>query len=690
MEDVRRYPGLFHDYRTMEERPRKRREAYVQNACSTCKRRKTRCNGQTPCQLCTRRSTECSYTGEGVRTTREHGSTQQTVGHLTEVVSRLQNALDELLEKRSNDSKAAPDQRRNSPSEGRAESSETLRTTPLELEDVSDETRRSPTNEPLPLSRLSGPSSSQFGFRAAMTLLQSTSRDTTVAGADLDTAKSLIANGEFTMQRNFSTPQELLWHVGYTKAVHLVDIYQDVIGQLYPIANLDQIRHILLTLIGDEREPLAESLNASEMNVTVLVLAIALLNEGLEEECLAEDFVASVQDSVRSVVFANDPCIDDLVALLLLAMYHFLRDVLRLASRTVAMAARLALEFGLNRREIIKTTISGKESQERAETVVWSIFVLDRVFSFPAGLPPHFSDDIIDLPKPANLPYLRAMIPYVSFGYQIWKDVWDRQGRVAKFDPDSAERLDARLMSWQASLPIDIRTAQCQCGNSRLSEEDRTGSTAGNYIRTLLRLRTNQLRIMVRRPLLCAPDGFVTYKEHVNQLLSAAIDSVRLLGDLNSLGDEYCRLQVIFHHFLCSALSAFMLILAHQSQLKSTSELSSFSEPVNTDISITTVATEGISTVFSLIHSYSTRKSSARRLRSKLRPYHRVLLKRGLLQLSDSEPDMDHSPAGSYLDLDTDGFQQLIEHSNLGGLFDVPWSFEDLFTSVKSASTARW
>ena len=41
--------------------PRSKRNRYVSIACSECKRRKIRCNGETPCERCGHLSLECLY-----------------------------------------------------------------------------------------------------------------------------------------------------------------------------------------------------------------------------------------------------------------------------------------------------------------------------------------------------------------------------------------------------------------------------------------------------------------------------------------------------------------------------------------------------------------------------------------------------------------------------------------------------
>ena len=84
-------------------------------------------------------------------------------------------------------------------------------------------------------------------------------------------------------------------------------------------------------------------------------------------------------------------------------MYHFHRDDEALAWRIIGLAARQCLEMGLHRRE---TYNSFTDTEERAVAVrtFWSVYVLDRRWSFGTGLPFALQESDIDqnLPKPVS------------------------------------------------------------------------------------------------------------------------------------------------------------------------------------------------------------------------------------------------------------------------------------------------
>lgn len=84
-------------------------------------------------------------------------------------------------------------------------------------------------------------------------------------------------------------------------------------------------------------------------------------------------------------------------------MYHFHRDDEALAWRIIGLAARQCFELGLHRRETY-TAFTDPEEQGVAIRTFWSVYVLDRRWSFGTGLPFALQDADIDpnLPKPVS------------------------------------------------------------------------------------------------------------------------------------------------------------------------------------------------------------------------------------------------------------------------------------------------
>ena len=88
------------------------------------------------------------------------------------------------------------------------------------------------------------------------------------------------------------------------------------------------------------------------------------------------------------------------------SQYHFHLDDEIQAYRLVGLAARLSLEMGLHRHETVTKTYPDKNECCWALKVFWSIYVLDRRYSFGTGMPFAVPEADIDpsLPEPVSTP----------------------------------------------------------------------------------------------------------------------------------------------------------------------------------------------------------------------------------------------------------------------------------------------
>ena len=92
-------------------------------------------------------------------------------------------------------------------------------------------------------------------------------------------------------------------------------------------------------------------------------------------------------------------------------MYHFHRDDEQIAWRTIGIAARQCYELGLHRAETY-ATFPDPEQQSIATKTFWSVYVLDRRWSFGTGMPFAMQDADIDpnIPKPVRqMQHLRRL-----------------------------------------------------------------------------------------------------------------------------------------------------------------------------------------------------------------------------------------------------------------------------------------
>jgi hypothetical protein len=85
-------------------------------------------------------------------------------------------------------------------------------------------------------------------------------------------------------------------------------------------------------------------------------------------------------------------------------MYHFHCDEEALAWRIIGQVARMCIELGLHRRDSLFKVVTDEEERSNAIQLFWSIYVLDRRWSFGTGMPFALQDVDIDpnLPEPVN------------------------------------------------------------------------------------------------------------------------------------------------------------------------------------------------------------------------------------------------------------------------------------------------
>jgi len=94
------------------------------------------------------------------------------------------------------------------------------------------------------------------------------------------------------------------------------------------------------------------------------------------------------------------------------AMYHFHCDEEALAWRIIGQAARMCIELGLHRRDSLFRVVTDEEERSNAIKLFWSIYVLDRRWSFGTGMPFALQDADLDpnLPEPVRFDFFSQNI----------------------------------------------------------------------------------------------------------------------------------------------------------------------------------------------------------------------------------------------------------------------------------------
>jgi hypothetical protein len=240
----------------------------------------------------------------------------------------------------------------------------------------------------------------------------------------------------------------------------------------------------------------------------------------------------------------------------------------------IGLAGRAAIELGLHRRETYLIRFSDNEQRLRAVQMFWTIYMLDRRFSFGTGRSfaiPECDIDL-DLPKSVRtsprhyLPtngrsktsadsYLFSnMVAYAQLESKVWKLTTKT---AAKVSLEKMTFLYFRVQQWYRSLQPHYQLHPTSV--NMLDGHTRTE----NKIRLLFYFGVNQLQLFIFRQEILNSRAMNEDLPNAKLAVEAAKDSIRLLRRVIQLTDFYGPQQASFNHFLVSALAVLFLAVCH-------------------------------------------------------------------------------------------------------------------------------
>ncbi|KAB8233191.1 putative C6 transcription factor [Aspergillus alliaceus] len=537
-----------------EPRPPRKRRKYIAKACNECKRRKIKCNGESPCQRCGRQRISCVY-AEGPRHDTQ-GNEQfeqlcEQMRAMQEQITALTAAVHALTQGATVPSTLSrPDESHQAVFPQR----------PF---------RRVSSAKEL---TFQGPTTSAFSFGLAKSSLQRRGIvERNDGGEDGDgdvTQEPSPMPSPPSLTRMLNPRQgDVLWTIGKDEALRLCRVYEEEMGIMYPVLDLQQLLNqvnILYSQIrteawtdvsvqshGGEKE-----LDKYDVDILRLVFACALTLEASGSSDLAMRLFENVQGVADNCVW-GPPDIRGIIFLTLVSIFYFQMDEETLAWRTIGIVERMCLEKGLHRRETLQQPAVLAEGRERVLRLFWSIYVLDMRWSFGTGMPFALEDSDIDpwLPEPEEkTPYLRVMIRYSRIAAKVWKFIsaFNNTNEIKK---DEMNYLDWQVLRWAAAIPESLRLDQP-------FEQTQQEPRSIRRLRCLLYLRANQLRMLIYRPVLHSAAHIVRYPAESQVVVDLAKDTIQFITKLNATSDIYRLQQVTFNWFLVSALAVLFLAVA--------------------------------------------------------------------------------------------------------------------------------
>ncbi|THC96762.1 hypothetical protein EYZ11_003771 [Aspergillus tanneri] len=411
-----------------------------------------------------------------------------------------------------------------------------------------------PRNRP---PRFHGPTSSAFNFDVARSSLQNmgiapaeeviTDDITTAHGTPMESPQLA------SLAPSIHPTKDPIWAIKREDALRLCQVYEDEIGIMYPLVDIDKVTqqiNLLYTFMeaatrtgfAQRGLPGADGIHDENTNLLKMILATTLIVEGGGQSELGQRLYMSVKPAIESKLW-DSVSIKTIQLLGMVATYHFHTDDDAMAYRIIGLAARMCLEMGLHRRDALVKTFPNEEQWPEVIKIFWAIHTLDRRWGFGTGLPFVIQDEDIDpnLPEPdASLPYLRC-----SEG-------------ATDIRQDEIGYLDYQILQWYKQVPDTLKFYPVES-----PKHGEPASRGLRRLRVLLYLRMNQLRILIYRPVLHSAVSIAEDKGHAQTVVGVAKDTVRVLTRLNQTSDIYRTQQITFNYFLVAALAVLLLAVCH-------------------------------------------------------------------------------------------------------------------------------
>lgn len=150
------------------------------------------------------------------------------------------------------------------------------------------------------------------------------------------------------------------------------------------------------------------------------------------------------------------------------------------------------------------------------------------------------------------------MVKYAHLGAKACDtlfEVMDNKGRTSENWKDSFGYFQYQLDQWQLNIPDELQFVY----------EDTIPSKSLRFLRTILYLRANHLRILIARPFLYPQDkDRVPDEKLYTAAVGVASDTIHILSHLNSTSEIYRLQQAQFNYFLMNALGVVLLAIARE------------------------------------------------------------------------------------------------------------------------------
>ncbi|EFW99796.1 fungal specific transcription factor domain containing protein [Grosmannia clavigera kw1407] len=385
--------------------------------------------------------------------------------------------------------------------------------------------------------------------------------------------------------------------------------YDEEIGLQYPFLDIADLQRDISQAVHQRADGYF-SQHDQISDIATLILAVVAIFTDSDSAEISNALVQNIfTDAIARTHLAGGDR-QSLSLLTLTSIYFFLTDREILAWRGIGTVSRLLQELRGHRNDDLPhmaTSASPKADDNVSEKMYWTVYTLDRRWSFGTGLPfsiqdtdvrhyPQFSDDSL------SALYLEHMVIYCGITSEVRRWCLDAPLAAAATANSMCDLLCFRVIMWQRNLPAKLQFRGLQ------DAFDAAKESRGTYkIRLTLYLRANQMRTVIYRKAAVRPGTRDFDPSHANIMAATAQDTVRILDSLARSTNIYQTQQKTFNHFLETALSSLLLVLCCSVDPENRSCL------------------DEVFTALELVRQLSTRSSVSRRLQDKLQTFQAVV-----------------------------------------------------------------
>ncbi|KAF5591679.1 fungal specific transcription factor [Fusarium pseudocircinatum] len=358
-----------------------------------------------------------------------------------------------------------------------------------------------------------------------------------------------------------ASPHGLLNAVDQSFWCQVLAIYEEEVGMMYPFLDINQLSHEIIEKPTQSYSdyPLSSSLYGENIaNIAFLVLAIVSSFEGSKAVDIVSPIVEEAFVSTIPKMYLQSPNLSDLTLMTLLCIFFFLTDREKEAWRLIGTIMRLVHER------------SSQEEQNPAEKIsdnfFWSLYTMDRRWSFGTGLPFAVQDSEVNRPSlPTNdsdhsLAYLKQMVSFCGIASDVRSFFLGTLASRLQDSNSTQDYLVFRVLQWQQNLPRRLQF------NGIDDEFDMAIEKRGHYkLRLMLYLRANQMRTIILRKAASRFGSHNIDTSNFEVMIQVARDTIQVLARLARETDIYHAQHKTFNHFLETALSSLLLVTCYAS-----------------------------------------------------------------------------------------------------------------------------